>query len=69
VNGTFQVTQKVTDANSLFDTEVITIKVVSKPLITTVMPLPSLVQGVRVQRGLAGMLTWRSAGIAFPGHQ
>ena len=46
VTGSFTVTEKVTDANSLFDTEAITIKVVAKPIITTVMPLPSLVQGV-----------------------
>jgi CshA-type fibril repeat protein len=46
VSGSFTVTEKVTDANSLFDTEAITVNVVAKPLITTVMPLPSLVQGV-----------------------
>jgi CshA-type fibril repeat protein len=33
--GTFTVTQKVTDANSLSDTEVLTIRVVAKPIITT----------------------------------
>lgn len=40
-NGTFSVTQKVTDVNALFDEEVLTIKVVTRPLITT-PALPSL---------------------------
>jgi CshA-type fibril repeat protein len=45
VNGTFQVVQRVTDMNSLFDTETLTIRVVSKPLITTALPLRALVLG------------------------
>ena len=48
VTGTFTVTEKVTDVNSLFDTEVIAIKVVSRPLITTAVPLASLVQGTLI---------------------
>jgi hypothetical protein len=46
VTGTFTVTEKVTDVNSLFDTKVLTIKVVRKPSITTSLPLVALVKDV-----------------------
>jgi CshA-type fibril repeat protein len=44
--GTFSVIQRVTDANGLFDVETITVNVVVKPVITTVVPLPKLTVGV-----------------------
>jgi CshA-type fibril repeat protein len=44
--GNFTVTQRVTDVNTLFDTETINIKVVAKPVITTALPLANLVIGV-----------------------
>ena len=46
VTGTFTVTEKVTDVNSLFDSKVLAIKVVRKPSITTSLPLPALVKDV-----------------------
>lgn len=42
-SGTFQVIQKVTDVNNLFDVETINVTVVAKPVITTTVPLPKLV--------------------------
>ena len=41
--GTFEVIQKVTDVNNLFDVETINVTVVAKPVITTTVPLPKLV--------------------------
>jgi CshA-type fibril repeat protein len=39
-NGTYVVTQRVTDVNGLWDEETLTITVVTKPVITTPTPLP-----------------------------
>jgi CshA-type fibril repeat protein len=47
-NGTFTVAERVTDINGLFDDETITITVVTKPIITTVSPLPFAVTGVAI---------------------
>jgi CshA-type fibril repeat protein len=48
VAGTFTVTERVTDVNGLFDEETLTITVVTKPVITTVSPLPRAVAGTPV---------------------
>ena len=47
-NGTFVVTERVTDVNGLWDEEVLTITVVTKPVITTTTPLPVAITGVPV---------------------
>ncbi len=46
--GTFTVTQKVTDLNGLSDTQDLTINVVAKPTIDTVLPLASIVAGATI---------------------
>jgi len=39
-NGTYVVTERVTDVNGLWDEEILTITIVTKPVITTPTPLP-----------------------------
>jgi hypothetical protein len=46
--GSFTVTQKVTDLNGLFDTQDLTINVVAKPTIDTVLPLAAIVAGTTI---------------------
>lgn len=46
--GSFTVTQKVTDLNGLSDTQDLTINVVAKPTIDTVLPLASIVAGATI---------------------
>lgn len=48
VAGNFTVTERVTDINGLFDEETLTITVVTKPVITTISPLPRAVAGTPV---------------------
>ena len=48
VTGSFTVTQKVEDLNGLFDTQDLTINVVAKPTIDTVLPLASIVAGATI---------------------
>jgi CshA-type fibril repeat protein len=66
VAGSYNVVERVVDVNGLFDEETIVIKVVTKPTITTVTPLTSVVSGVTITP-IAQTKTNGSAAIAATG--
>jgi CshA-type fibril repeat protein len=58
--GTFTVTQKVTDSNTLFDVQDLTIKVVAKPIITT----PALT-GFEINQAITPVVQTKTVGSAL----
>jgi len=58
--GTFTVTQKVTDSNTLFDVQDLTIKVVAKPIITT--PAPT---GFEINKAITPVVQTKTVGSAL----